>query len=81
MLTAAESSPPPVVRDEPRPEPGLVPVTGTIVLHKATGVLLVDGERKHIEDGEVVVTCGKHRLGVGRKAQTVIVPCGGSITR
>jgi hypothetical protein len=63
------------------PAPQLVPVTGTITVRGTRSTILVDGERKPVQDGRVVVTCGKHRLGAGRRAQTVMVPCGGTVAR
>jgi hypothetical protein len=81
-VTAADvAAPPAEVPEQPHAEPSLVPVTGVIVLKKTSGTLIVDGEKKRIEDGHVVVTCGKHRLGAGRRAQSVLVPCGGTLSR
>jgi hypothetical protein len=58
----------------------LVPVNGTIAT-RARPTLLVDGERKRVQDGKVVVSCGKHKVGAGRGAHTVYVPCGGVVAK
>jgi hypothetical protein len=79
-LAAAQAPAAATVPDQPRAEPALVPVTGVIALRKPGAMLVVDGERKRVEGGKVVVSCGKHRLGAGRRVQTVMVPCGGTLT-
>jgi hypothetical protein len=82
-MAGAVAAPVPAVVESvamPAPAPTLVPVMGTISTH-AKPTLLVDGERKKVQDGKVSVACGKHRIGQGRQAHVVYVPCGGTVTR
>jgi hypothetical protein len=55
-----------------------LPSSGTITTAAGAGPLVVDGARTA---ANVVVTCGRHELRVGRGvARAVVVPCGGSLT-
>lgn len=83
-LLAALAPPPP----EPEPAdttplptpPAPPPTTGIIQVPPSLMTVMIDGDYKRASTGRVVVTCGRHRVSVGRGMESVDVPCGSSVT-
>ena len=93
-LADAPASPAPVVHAPivtapqvavaaPAPHPAATGHGTTGILHVPGGApgALVDGAPHRVENGQVVVACGHHRVKLpGRSVRNVEVPCGGSTT-
>lgn len=52
---------------------------GVIQVKPPLVVIVVDGQHKRAVNGEVVVSCGQHKVRAGMDTQVVNVPCGGSV--
>lgn len=52
---------------------------GVIQVKPPLVVIVVDGQHRRAVNGEVVVTCGAHKVRAGMDTQVVNVPCGGSV--
>jgi hypothetical protein len=76
---APGTAPAPVAGPSPTaaPSPRPVSTTGTIEVPASVMTVMVDGDYKRVQNGRIVVTCGKHRVNAGRGTQVVDVPCGG----
>lgn len=75
-------APPPVVA-APAPQPaGPAPTTGVVrvPIDDRFVTIMVDGGYRKVNNGQVVVSCGRHSVRVGMgSTQDVNVPCGGSV--
>ncbi len=69
-------------RAAPPPPPQARPVstTGMVRVSPTLRAVLVDGSYKRVNNGEVVLACGLHRIQGGfGQARVVNVPCGGTV--
>jgi len=85
-ITIAENPPAPLpsastAAPAPPPDPPPAPTTGTLRIGKpaVAGYVWLDGKKLSLSDQ--TVTCGKHKVKVGRwgRAHTVDIPCGGEL--
>ena len=62
--------------------PAVQATTGNVSVDPKLRAIVVDGNYRHVSDnGTVTLSCGPHRIKVGMNdAQSVNVPCGGSIS-
>lgn len=80
--TGPTALPPPVAAPAAAPAPAPVQsTTGIVRVDPTLRAVVVDGAYRRASDGVVTVSCGTHRIKAGMKeAQTVNVPCGGSVS-
>jgi hypothetical protein len=70
--------PVPPVAATPAPE-APAPTTGAVEVPSWLTTVMVDGEPMRVQDGRIVVACGRHNITTGLGAQLVDVPCGGAV--